>query len=167
MRDNAVVIQTWDTAGQERHMSIGFAFYRGSNCCVLVFDLSNQASFDRLGFWKKNFLEQAAPANPGAFPFIVVGNKTDAARVVSRETASAWCANNGGYEYLETCATSGDGVENLFVRAGTKVMEQMMSNNDDFMPTSLSGAAGAMKIDRQTEKEAEADQKKKKKKCKC
>lgn len=46
-------------------------------------------------------------------------------------------------------------------------MEQMINNNDDFMPTSLSGAAGAMKIDRQTEKEAEAEKTKKKKKCKC
>lgn len=134
---------------------------------MLVFDVSNQASFNRLDFWKKNFLQQAAPANPSDFPFIVVGNKTDAARVVSRETAAQWCATNGKCEYLETCATSGEGVENLFIRAGTMVMEQMINNNDDFMPTSLSGAAGAMKIDRQTEKEAEAEKTKKKKKCKC
>ena len=40
------------------------------------------------------------------------------------------------------------------------------NNEDDFMPTSLTGAAGAIKIDRSTEAEAE-EKKKKKKKCKC
>ena len=46
-------------------------------------------------------------------------------------------------------------------------MEQAQSNNDDFMPSSLSGAIGAIKIDRQSELAADADNKKKKKKCKC
>ncbi len=68
---------------------------------------------------------------------------------------------------METCATSGSGVEALFVATGTKAMEQAQSNNDDFMPSSLSGAIGAIKIDRQSELAADADNKKKKKKCKC
>ena len=46
-------------------------------------------------------------------------------------------------------------------------MENAKSNDDDFMPTSLSGATGAIQIDRQTEVQAEEDKKKKKKKCKC
>jgi len=36
---------------------------------------------------------------------------------------------------------------------GRKAMAN--NNDDDFMPSSLSGAQGAIKIDRQTEKEAE------------
>ena len=31
-----VTLQIWDTAGQERYQSLGTAFYRGSDCCVLV-----------------------------------------------------------------------------------------------------------------------------------
>jgi len=34
-------LQIWDTAGQERFQSIGAAFYRGSDCCVIVYDLTN------------------------------------------------------------------------------------------------------------------------------
>jgi len=68
---------------------------------------------------------------------------------------------------VETCATTGEGVEALFVATGTKALEQAQNNNDDFMPSSLSGAVGAIKIDRQTEIAADADNKKKKKKCKC
>jgi len=28
-------MQIWDTAGQERFQSLGVAFYRGADCCVL------------------------------------------------------------------------------------------------------------------------------------
>ena len=117
-----VTLQMWDTAGQEKHASIGFAFYRGANCCILTYDLSNQESFDRLDFWKRNFLDKASPQNAEQFPFVVVGNKTDQDRVVSRDTAEAWCQNNGGYGYFETCATSGEGVSDLFMFTGRKAM---------------------------------------------
>ena len=32
--------QIWDTAGQERFQSLGVAFYRGADCCVLVYDVN-------------------------------------------------------------------------------------------------------------------------------
>lgn len=35
-------MQIWDTAGQEKFMSLGGAFYRGANCCVLVYDITNK-----------------------------------------------------------------------------------------------------------------------------
>ena len=59
-----VTIQLWDTAGQEKFESIGYAFYRGVNCCMFVFDLADKASFDNLNKWKNNFLTQAAPSKP-------------------------------------------------------------------------------------------------------
>lgn len=42
IKQTEVTVQIWDTAGQEKFNSLGFAFYRGSNCCVLAFDVSNQ-----------------------------------------------------------------------------------------------------------------------------
>ena len=37
-----LVIQIWDTAGQEKFRSLGGAFYRGADCCVLVYDITNR-----------------------------------------------------------------------------------------------------------------------------
>lgn len=34
--------QFWDTAGQEQFKSLGGAFYRGSDCCVIVYDMTNK-----------------------------------------------------------------------------------------------------------------------------
>ena len=76
--DNVTVnLQVWDTAGQEKFQSLGYAFYRGADCCILVYDITNPVSFDNLNKWKAGFLDNAGPNEPESFPFIVLGNKLD------------------------------------------------------------------------------------------
>lgn len=52
------ILQIWDTAGQERFQSLGVAFYRGADCCVLVYDVNVMKSFDNLNNWREEFLIQ-------------------------------------------------------------------------------------------------------------
>ena len=73
----SVTLQIWDTAGQERFQSLGRAFYRGAEACVLVFDITNYKSFENLNIWKGEFLLKAMPKDPNAVPFFVLGNKVD------------------------------------------------------------------------------------------
>lgn len=91
--DKSVTLQVWDTAGQERFQSLGVAFYRGSDACVLVFDITSEKTFDNLNMWKEEFLTQASPKNPDDFPFIILGNKCDeqSQRVVSEMKINYWC----------------------------------------------------------------------------
>lgn len=72
-----VVLKIWDTAGQERFQSLGVAFYRGADCCMLVYDVTVPNTFKTLDSWREEFLIQAAPRDPEHFPFVVVGNKID------------------------------------------------------------------------------------------
>ncbi len=71
------ISQLWDTAGQERFQSYGMAFYRGADCCVLVYDVNSAKSFETLDSWRDEFLIQASPHDPENFPFVVLGNKID------------------------------------------------------------------------------------------
>ena len=64
------ILQLWDTAGQERFQSLGVAFYRGADCCVLVYDVNNAKSFEALDSWRDEFLIQASPRDPANFPFV-------------------------------------------------------------------------------------------------
>jgi Ras-related protein Rab-7A len=116
-----LTLQIWDTAGQERFQSLGVAFYRGSDVCVLTFDVNNAKSFDNLGNWMEEFLAQASPKEPEAFPFIVIGNKVDVGgRQVTEQQARAWCTARG-LEYFETSAKEDTNVEEAFeavARAG-------------------------------------------------
>lgn len=75
--DRVVTMQIWDTAGQERFQSLGVAFYRGADCCVLVFDVTAPNTFKNLDSWRDEFLIQASPRDPDHFPFVVLGNKVD------------------------------------------------------------------------------------------
>ncbi|KAF9684352.1 hypothetical protein SADUNF_Sadunf04G0109400 [Salix dunnii] len=108
----------WDTAGQERFQSLGVAFYRGADCCVLVYDVNSLKSFDNLNNWREEFLIQASPSDPENFPFVVLGNKVDVdggnSRVVSEKKARAWCASKGNIPYFETSAKEGVNVEEAF-----------------------------------------------------
>lgn len=63
-----VTLQIWDTAGQERFQSLGVAFYRGADCCVLVYDTTAPNSFKSLESWRDEFLIQASPREPDTFP---------------------------------------------------------------------------------------------------
>ncbi len=55
---SAPSLQIWDTAGQERFQSLGVAFYRGADCCVLVYDVNNTKTFEDLDNWRDEFLIQ-------------------------------------------------------------------------------------------------------------
>merc|ERR1712130_429684 len=106
--ERLVTMQIWDTAGQERFQSLGVAFYRGADCCVLVFDVNIAKTFENLDLWRDEFLIQAAPRDPENFPFVVIGNKIDvdggSSRVVSKKKATTWCQSKGDVPYFETSA---------------------------------------------------------------
>jgi len=46
VEDKSVTMQIWDTAGQERYQSLGSAFYRGADACLLVYDVTDLKSFE-------------------------------------------------------------------------------------------------------------------------
>ncbi|KAJ6920322.1 ras-related protein Rab7-like [Populus alba x Populus x berolinensis] len=117
--DRLVTLQIWDTAGQERFQSLGVAFYRGADCCVLVYDVNVMRSFDTLDNWHEEFLKQASPSDPKKFPFILLGNKIDIdggnSRVVSEKKAKDWCASKGNILYFETSAKEDYNVDPAFL----------------------------------------------------
>ncbi|XP_077245812.1 ras-related protein Rab7-like [Tasmannia lanceolata] len=117
--DRPVTLQIWDTAGQERFQSLGVAFYRGADCCVLVYDVNVLKSFDSLDNWHEEFLNQASPTDPNTFPFILLGNKVDIdggnSRVVSEKKAKEWCASRGDVPYFETSAKEDYNVDAAFL----------------------------------------------------
>ncbi|XP_028799925.1 ras-related protein Rab7 isoform X1 [Neltuma alba] len=117
--DRLVTLQIWDTAGQERFQSLGVSFYRGADCCVLVYDVNVMRSFDTLDTWHEEFLKQANAPNPRKFPFILLGNKVDIdggnSRVVSEKKALDWCASKGNIPYYETSAKEDYNIDAAFL----------------------------------------------------
>ncbi|KAG9138339.1 hypothetical protein Leryth_001539 [Lithospermum erythrorhizon] len=132
--DKLVTLQMWDTAGQERFHSLGAAFYRGADCCVLVFDVNERKTFDSLKRWQQEFLKAGNPSNPESFPFILIGNKVDIdgghSRRISEITAREWCSTKGNIPYFETSAKDNLNVEAAFICAAETTLA---SGNQEYI----------------------------------
>jgi small GTP-binding protein len=122
--DQNVKLQIWDTAGQERFKSVSKAYFRNAVGAVLVFDITNDATFDDLGAWLRD-LEQLA--NPNAY-ILLVGNKVDLEdkRQVGAGQAKDFAAQHK-LEYLETSALSGANVTDAFTRLAYGIAARVSS----------------------------------------
>eukprot|EP00727_Mastigamoeba_balamuthi_P010897 m51a1_g643 putative ras-related protein rab-7a (209) ;mRNA; f:176870-177975 len=122
-----VTLQIWDTAGQERFQSLAMAFYRGADCCVLVYDLNVPRSFENLENWRAEFAEKAkVSTDPDhRFPFVVIGNKLDLnQRAVSEERVREYCAAQGGIPHFETSAKEATNVDRAFQEVALCALRQ-------------------------------------------
>lgn len=142
LEDKLVTLQIWDTAGQERFQSLGVAFYRGADACILVYDITNPKSFEQLSEWRQEFLVQAGPSNEDSFPFVVLGNKVDKEneRRVSKNKASQWCksrSTDNPIPHYETSAKEAIKVEQAFIEAAQLALAQESTDNDIFIPETI------------------------------
>ena len=46
-----IKVQLWDTAGQERFRTIASSYYRGAHGIVVVYDVTDQQTFDNVKQW--------------------------------------------------------------------------------------------------------------------
>ncbi|XP_020866027.1 ras-related protein RABF2b [Arabidopsis lyrata subsp. lyrata] len=58
VNDATVKFEIWDTAGQERYHSLAPMYYRGAAAAIIVFDVTNQASFERAKKWVQELQAQ-------------------------------------------------------------------------------------------------------------
>jgi len=129
-------LQIWDTGGQERFSSIRPMYYRGSLGALLIFDLTNSASFEHLPGW----IEEVRANVKNEIPLLLVGNKSDLVeqRAVSLNEINTFTRDFNLY-YMETSAKTGDGVGDCFyilacLMIGSGVPDQLISNNVVFGP---------------------------------
>ncbi|MCH89589.1 ras-related protein ARA-3, partial [Trifolium medium] len=96
-----IMLQIWDTAGQERFRTITTAYYRGAMGILLVYDVTNESSFNNIRSWISS-IEQHSKDN--IVNKILVGNKADmdeSKRVVPFSKGKA-LANEYGIKFFET-----------------------------------------------------------------
>lgn len=118
VNDATVKFEIWDTAGQERYHSLAPMYYRGAAAAIIVYDMTNQASFDRAKKWVQELLAQGN-AN---MVMALAGNKSDLldARKVSTEEAQAYAQENGLF-FMETSAKEATNVNELFYEIAKKL----------------------------------------------
>ncbi|MHA2406632.1 MAG: Rab family GTPase [Candidatus Hermodarchaeia archaeon] len=117
--DKTLRLQIWDTAGQERFGPVRQKYYKGARGALLVFDLANPTSFERLDFWIKE-VKQAC----GDIPIVFVGNKADLRSGVTSDQIQEF-ASGYDLQYVETSAKTGMNTVKPFILLAPQILDIM------------------------------------------
>ena len=134
-----IQLQIWDTAGAERFNSMGPSFYRNSDCCILVYDITDIKSFESIEIWRKEFLNQLNPKNPETYPFVLLGNKCDKIdeRKIGELKIKQYSEINN-MPYFETSAKNGINVGKAFEEVGKLALKRNVKEEDIlFIPNKI------------------------------
>jgi len=125
IEQKTITLQIWDTAGQERFQSLGNAFYRGADACILVYDITDQKSFTQIDDWKSKFINQAGIDNQKEYPFLLLGNKSDLnqQRAISQQQGQSY-ANENSMSFYETSAMNGQNIEEAVKKIASIASDQ-------------------------------------------
>lgn len=125
--DKKVKLQIWDTAGQERYRTITTAYYRGAMGFILMYDITNEESFNSVQDW----CTQIKTYSWENAQVVLVGNKCDMEmeRVVSTERGRQ-LADQLGLEFFETSAKTSQNVKNVFDKLVEIICNKMAESLD-------------------------------------
>lgn len=130
-----VTLQIWDTAGQERFQSLGPSFYRGADCCILVYDVSKGTSFENIKKWRQGFEEQLNLTTHDliqSYPFLLLGNKCDLPeKSVQPSAAREYAQMNGDMIFYEVSAKTAENVQTAFEAVVRKALAK--APKDDYV----------------------------------
>jgi Ras-related protein Rab-1A len=115
----------WDTAGQERFKNITVSYYKGASGVMLVYDITDKESFDKLGDWLIE-VEKNAPSNVYK---ILIGNKSDLGdqRQVTYDQGKEF-ADTYEMKFIETSAKSSLNVEDAFTTMTKEIITLKKKN---------------------------------------
>ncbi|PWO00471.1 putative YPT6-GTP-binding protein of the rab family [Tilletiopsis washingtonensis] len=135
LEDRTVRLQLWDTAGQERFRSLIPSYIRDSSVAVVVYDITNRASFQNTSKW----VDDVRAERGSDVIIVLVGNKTDLndKRQVTTEEAEKR-AQEYNVMFIETSAKAGHNVKTLF----KKIAQALPGMDKD----AAGGAAGENKM---------------------
>ncbi|XP_038998725.1 ras-related protein RABE1a-like [Hibiscus syriacus] len=127
-----IKLQIWDTAGQERFRTITTAYYRGAMGIFLVYDVTDESSFNNIRNWIRN-IEQHASDNVHK---VLVGNKADmdeSKRAVPTSKGQA-LADEYGMKFFETSAKN---VEEVFFSIARDIKQRLANTDAKAEPQAL------------------------------
>ena len=105
-------------------MSLLQLYCRGADCWVLVYDVTNQKSFDKLKEYRDVFLKGRGTSNDQEFQFLLIDNKIDIPNhSVDKTKVEEFSKMNGGMIVCETSAKTGEGIEEAFESITRKIIE--------------------------------------------
>ncbi|XP_054152784.1 ras-related protein Rab-3-like [Oppia nitens] len=145
-------LEIWDTAGQEKYRTITSSYFRKSDGCLLMYDVTNGQSFNMIEQWLQLYRELA----PDGAQVVLVGNKCDISdgsggsddydsqqqqqpkqhRVISYEMGRQ-LADKLKLDFYETSVKHNINVDKVFDRLVDIICDNHMLNESPEPPTNM------------------------------
>lgn len=121
--ERSIKFELWDTAGQERYRALAPMYYRNADAAVLVFDVTDNESFEALQSW---FYE--LQKNVPDCIIVLCGNKLDLdnQRKVTKEAAQEY-ANEKDCPLIEVSSKTGQNIPDLFNKLGQLLTQKFQA----------------------------------------
>mmetsp|Transcript_33882 Transcript_33882/g.44690 ORF Transcript_33882/g.44690 Transcript_33882/m.44690 type:complete len:214 (+) Transcript_33882:140-781(+) len=131
VRDKQVKLEIWDTAGMEKFQTLTQQYYRNSDGCLVVFDVTSRRSFENVSQWIEN---AKVFSYNGNMVTMLVGNKTDLdSREVEWKEADEF-AQSIGVTYMETSAKESSRTSKIFLTMADLIYSKMLGEPAKLSP---------------------------------
>ena len=119
-------INFYDTAGQENYKSITFNLIKSADGILILYDITDQKSFEAVSGWVESIKEQKG----NDFPIVILGNKCDLEkeRIVKKEEGEKF-----GYPFFETSNQNGTNIEESVLALIMKIIEIKKKEEEEKM----------------------------------
>ncbi|XP_071837934.1 ras-related protein Rab-10-like [Apostichopus japonicus] len=134
LQGKKIKLQIWDTAGQERFHTITTSYYRGAMGIMLVYDITQEKTFENIAKWLRNIQEHANED----VEKMLLGNKCDMEdkRMISKERGET-IAKENGIKFMETSAKSNINVETAFMTLAEDILKKYPQKDASSSPGSI------------------------------
>jgi small GTP-binding protein len=122
-----IKLRLWDTAGQERFHSLAPIYYRGATTAILCYDLTSKNSFAKIKRWVQELQENV----DYEMIMVIVANKLDKEkfREVPMQEGRDY-AQSIASGFFEVSAKTGQGVNDLFLYIGKRLLNYRRPNSE-------------------------------------
>ena len=129
LSDGSIVnVRIMDTGGQERFDAINANYYKDADCCLLVYDITSEKSFDKI---QNYYIGKIKENCKSIIKVILLGNKTDLEdeRKISHKSG-ADLANENGYIFMESSCKDNYNISDAFTTLIEMTNSELIKTNN-------------------------------------